>query len=71
MYGELAPYRQSGDIDIWVKGGYQKVCDYVQSTHPMDDVAYHRFHYDYFKDTEVDADDKVFKLLGFPGTPKP
>lgn len=54
LYGELAPYRQSGDIDIWVKGGYQKVCDYVQRTHPTDDVAYHRFHYDYFEDTEVE-----------------
>lgn len=54
LYGDLAPYRQSGDIDIWVKGGYQKVSDYVQRTHPTDDVAYHRFHYDYFKDTEVE-----------------
>lgn len=54
LYGELAPCRQSGDIDIWVKGGYQKVSDYVQRTHPTEDVAYHRFHYDYFKDTEVE-----------------
>lgn len=54
LYGELAPYRQSGDIDIWIKGGYQIVCDYVQRTHPTDDVAYHRFHYDYFDDTEVE-----------------
>ncbi len=54
LYGELAPYRQSGDIDIWVKGGYKKVCDYVQRTYPTEDVAYHRFHYDYFKDTEVE-----------------
>lgn len=50
----LGAYRQSGDIDIWVKGGYQKVCDYVQRTYPTKDVAYHRFHYDYFKDTEVE-----------------
>lgn len=50
----LASLRQSGDIDIWVKGGYQKVCDYVQKNYPTDDVAYHRFHYDYFKDTEVE-----------------
>lgn len=53
-YGELAELRQSGDIDIWVKGEYQRVCDYVQRTHPTMDVAYHRFHYDYYKDTEVE-----------------
>ena len=50
----LSALRQSGDIDIWVKGGYEKVCDYVQRTRPTDDVAYHRFHYDYFKDMEVE-----------------
>lgn len=54
LYGDLAPLRQSGDIDIWVKGGYQTVCDYVQRTHPTEDLAYHRFHYDYFNDTEVE-----------------
>lgn len=54
LYGALAPYRQSGDIDIWVKGGYRAVCDYVERTRPTEDVAYHRFHYDYFKDTEVE-----------------
>lgn len=54
LYGDLGVYRQSGDIDIWVKGGYQAVCDYVQRTHPTEDVAYHRFHYGYFDDTEVE-----------------
>lgn len=53
-YGKLASLRQSGDIDIWVKGGYQTVCDYVQKTIPTDDLAYHRFHYHYFEDTEVE-----------------
>lgn len=53
-YGELAPLRQTGDIDMWVLGGYQKVCDYVQRMHPTKDVAYHRFHYDAFPDTEVE-----------------
>lgn len=53
-YGRLSDLRQSGDIDIWLKGGYQKICDYVQRTHPTTDVAYHRFHYDYFDDTEVE-----------------
>lgn len=51
---KLGEYRQSGDIDIWVKGGYQTVCDYVQQTMPTEDVAYHRFYYDYFDDTEVE-----------------
>ena len=50
----MGALRQSGDIDIWVLGGYQKVCDYVQRTHPTKDVAYHRFHYDVFPDTEVE-----------------
>lgn len=54
LYGELAPYRQSGDIDIWVKGGYKKVCEYVQRTLPTKDLAYHRFHYNYFDETEVE-----------------
>ena len=53
-YGVLSSLRQSGDIDIWVKGGYQKVCDYVQKTIPSDDLAYHRFHYHFFEDTEVE-----------------
>ena len=55
LYGnELGELRQSGDIDIWVKGGYQTVCDYAQRARPTDDLAYHRFHYDYFDDTEVE-----------------
>ena len=53
-YKELAPYRQPGDIDMWVKGGYGGVCDFVQSTHPSRDLSYHRFHYDVFDDTEVE-----------------
>ena len=53
-YGELANLRQSGDIDIWVKGGYKIVCDYVQRTCPTNDLAYHRFHYPIFEDTEVE-----------------
>ncbi len=54
IYGVLAPFRQSGDIDIWVMGGYQRVCEYVQRTLPTKDLTYHRFHYPYFADTEVE-----------------
>lgn len=51
---DLSTLRQSGDIDIWVLGGYQKLCDYVQSVAPTTDIAYHRFHFNVFKDTEVE-----------------
>ena len=51
---DLPTLRQSGDIDVWVKGGYQKVCDYVQSVAPTIDLAYHRFSLNVFADTEVE-----------------
>lgn len=50
----LADLRQSGDIDMWIKGGYDVVCYYVQQTHPSKDVSYHRFHYNIFNDVEVE-----------------
>ena len=53
-YGELASFRMSGDIDVWVLGGYQTVCDYVQRVAPTTDLAYHRFHFNVFKETEVE-----------------
>lgn len=55
LYDEhLRGLRQSGDIDVWVKGGFDVVNDFVQRTHPSMDLAYHRFHYDMFPDTEVE-----------------
>ena len=53
-YGELASLRQSGDIDVWILGGYQTVCDYVQRTIPTDDLTYHHFHYPYYEDIQVE-----------------
>ena len=54
LYGELATLRQSGDIDMWVKGGFDRVNEYIQHTCPSNDVAYHRFHYNIYKETEVE-----------------
>lgn len=55
LYAEnLRGLRQSGDIDIWVKGGFQVVNEFIQKTNPTKDIAYHRFHYDIFQDTEVE-----------------
>lgn len=53
-YGDISSYRQSGDIDVWVKGGFDKLNEYVQKTAPTMDIAYHRFHFDAFSDTEVE-----------------
>ena len=53
-YGALASLRQSGDIDVWILGGYQTVCDYVQRTIPTDDLTYHHFHYPYYEDIQVE-----------------
>ena len=50
----LGMLRQSGDIDVWVKGGFDVVNDFVQKTRPTDDIAYHRFHYDMYADAEVE-----------------
>lgn len=55
LYDEqLRPLRQSGDIDVWVKGGFDTVNYFVQRTAPSRDLAYHRFHYNAYQDTEVE-----------------
>lgn len=54
LYGDMAGLRQSGDIDMWVKGGFGKMNEYIQSTCPSEDFAYHRFHYNIYKGTEVE-----------------
>ena len=58
LYGStnetLGILRQSGDIDVWVKGGFDVVNDFVQKTKPTKDIAYHRFHYNMYADTEVE-----------------
>ena len=58
LYGStnetLGILRQSGDIDVWVKGGFDVVNDFVQKTQPTKDIAYHRFHYNMYADTEVE-----------------
>ena len=50
----LSLLRQSGDIDVWVKGGFDLVNAFVQKTRPTNDIAYHRFHYNMYVDTEVE-----------------
>lgn len=53
-YGSLALLRQSGDIDIWLEGGYEKVMTWVQKVAPTKEVNQHHAHFDCFPDTEVE-----------------
>ena len=59
MYGildpQLALLRQSGDIDAWVEGGFQRVLRYVQGISPTDEVNEQHVHLDVFRDTEVEV----------------
>ena len=50
----LSSLRQPGDIDMWILGGYDVVCRFVQGTRPCTDLSYHRFHYHIFDDVEVE-----------------
>lgn len=53
-YGNLAPLRQSGDVDVWIKGGFKATCDFVQKHCPTTEVAYHRFNFNAFKEMDVE-----------------
>ena len=53
-YGSLALLRQSGDIDIWLEGGFEKVNNYVQSKYPTNKINDHHIEYECFDDTEVE-----------------
>ena len=55
LYDEkLCFLRQSGDIDIYLEGGYKKVIDYVNRTFPTKDVNELEIHYHCFNDVEVE-----------------
>lgn len=53
-YGELAMLRQSGDIDIWMKGGMKKVVEYVKKIAPTRSMSHQHVHLNVYKDTSVE-----------------
>ena len=59
MYGQLNPqlalWRQPGDIDVWVEGGFERVVRYVQEICPTDEVNEQHIHLHLFNETEVEA----------------
>lgn len=46
--------RQSGDIDVWVSGGHQKVMEYVRGRFPGEGAYYHHADFPVFDDVPVE-----------------
>lgn len=56
QYAEhLRGLRQSGDIDIWMDGGFERVNSWVQKVAPTRVVNQHHVDLKMFEDTEVEA----------------
>lgn len=51
---ELSIYRQSGDIDVWMSGGIDKVISYVNSIAPTDEITGNHIQLHLFEDTDVE-----------------
>lgn len=60
----LSGLRQSGDIDIYLEGGFEKVDEYVQRTYPTKEINELEIHYPCFPDTEVEIHFKPFVMDG-------
>lgn len=54
-YTYVGDLRQSGDIDVWIEGGFEKVNDWVQNISPTKIVNQHHVALDVFEDAEVEA----------------
>ena len=56
----LCLLRQSGDIDIYLDGGFDKVNDFVQRTCPTNEINELEIHYHCLPDTEVEIHYRPF-----------
>lgn len=56
LYGELASFRQSGDIDVWTAGGRRRVCSFsIELFGKIEGLTYHHIHFPYLNDAEIEA----------------
>ena len=62
LYGELGSLRQSGDIDVFVDGGRERVVEYVKRTAPTSVINEIELEYKIFDDTEVDIHHSLNEL---------
>ena len=61
LYGEnLSLMRSSGDIDVWVEGGFEKVYGYVQKVAPTNVVNEKEIEFNVFSDTSVEIHYRPF-----------
>lgn len=58
--GNLCLLRQSGDIDIYLEGGFDKVNAFVQRTCPTKEINELEIHYHCLPDTEVEIHYRPF-----------
>ena len=54
-YESLAMLRQSGDIDIWLEGGFESINSYIQTNWPTKDINDHHIHVKIYHDTDVEV----------------
>lgn len=59
---DLSLLRQSGDIDVWVEGGLDRIMKWVADVSPTQEVNGHHIHFDYFSDAEVEIHYVPFNL---------
>jgi len=56
LYGEdLSLLRSSGDIDVWVEGGFERVYEYVMKVAPTRSVSQKDISFDVFSDALVEV----------------
>lgn len=60
LYGSLSTLRQSGDIDIYLEGGFEMVNAYVQKTCPTNEINELEIHYHILKDTDIEIHYRPF-----------
>lgn len=58
----LSLLRQSGDIDCWVEGGFEKVNAWAQKIATSKEINQHHIHFDIYDDTEVELHYYPFNL---------
>ena len=53
-YVEIGMLRQSGDIDVWLEGGYHRIVEYVQRVSPTNEINQHHTRFNIYSNTEIE-----------------